>query len=216
MMEYILFDLDGTITDPKEGIVNSFHYALKAMNIIIEDVETLVKHIGPPMRDSFRESYGLDEADTERAVEKYREYYEAKGIFENIVYDGIEKLLSKLKEIGKTIIMATSKPEVFARRIMEHFHLEEYFDDICGATLDASLTKKDDIIKLALERNNITQLSKAVMIGDRKFDIIGAKAAGISSIGVLYGYGDIKELNEAGADRIAVTVDDLWDVIINF
>lgn len=214
-MDYILIDLDGTLTNPKEGITKSVQYAMRSMNIFIDDLDSLTKHIGPPLRDGFVEYYGFTEEEAEQAVEKYREYYRDKGILENEVYDGMEGLLTRLKQAGKYLIVATSKPEELAIQILEYFHLDHYFDDICGATLDSSRDNKEAVIRYALEKNSVTDLDRVVMVGDRKFDILGAKAVGISSIGVLYGFGSEEELVEAGADRIATTVDDVYDIIID-
>lgn len=215
-MDYILMDLDGTITNPKTGITKSVQYALRALNIDIEDLDSLTKHIGPPLKDGFMEYYDFSEAEADLAVEKYREYFSEAGIFENEVYTGMETLLSRLKQAGKYLIVATSKPEKLAKTILAHFHLEHYFDDICGATYDDSRSKKEEVIRYALKKNAITDLDRVVMVGDRKYDIIGAKAVGIASIGVLYGFGSEAELRAAGADRIAHTVEEVYDVIIEF
>lgn len=214
-MDYILIDLDGTITNPKEGITKSVQYALRAMNINVEDLDSLTKHIGPPLREGFMEYYGFDKDQAEAAVSKYREYFGEKGIHENELYDGIEQLLTRLKQAGKYLIVATSKVEELAVKVLENFHLEHYFDDICGATYDGSRASKKDVILYALEKNSITDLDRVVMVGDRKYDILGAKEVGIASIGVLYGFGSKEELVEAGADRIAATVDEVYDVIMD-
>jgi phosphoglycolate phosphatase len=213
-MKYILMDLDGTITDPKIGITKSVQYALKAFDITVEDLELLCRFIGPPLKNSFMEFYGLDEAQTEEAVVKYREYYADKGIYENEVYSGMEELLSRLKRAGKILIVATSKPEVFARRILEHFGLIGYFEDVCGATLDFSRSAKEDVIRYALEKNGLTDYSDIVMVGDRRHDIEGAKAVGLASLGVLFGYGSREELEEAGAGGIAETVEEVYDIVM--
>jgi phosphoglycolate phosphatase len=214
-MKYILMDLDGTITDPKLGITKSVQYALKAFGIQEENLDSLCKFIGPPLRDSIKEYYGFDDVKAEEAVAKYREYFAETGLYENEVFDGMEALLSKLKEEGKVLIIATSKPEVFARRIIEHFGLDGYFTDICGAELDGRRSLKEEVIRYALERNHITNYSEAVMVGDRKHDIIGAKAVGLASVGVLYGYGDREEHEKAGADWIAETVEEVYNIITN-
>jgi len=214
-MDYILIDLDGTLTNPKEGITKSVQYALRSKNVFIDDLDSLTKHIGPPLREGFMKFYGFTEEEAEEVVEKYREYYREQGINENEVYDGIESLLTRLKQAGKYLIVATSKPEEFAIKVLESFHLDHYFDDICGATLDGSRDNKEAVIRYALEKNSITALDRVVMVGDRKFDVLGAKAFGIASIGVLYGFGSEEELVEAGADRIAATVDEVYDIIIN-
>jgi phosphoglycolate phosphatase len=215
-MNYILMDLDGTITNPKLGITKSLQYALRHWDIIVEDLDTLTKHIGPPLKGTFIEHYGFSEEKANEAIKKYREYFEVKGLYENEPYEGIEELLANLKRAGKKIIVATSKPELMARKILEHFKLAEYFEDICGATYDDSRSEKEDVIRYAMEKNHITDNSEVVMVGDRKYDVFGAKTVGIASIGVLYGFGDREELEKAGADRIAANVEDVYDVIINF
>lgn len=206
MYKHILFDLDGTLTDPAVGITNSVAYALEKFGIIIDDKRTLYKFIGPPLVDSFKEFYGFDEQKALLAVEYYREYFSVTGILENSVYDGIQNLLSKLKDNGLIVILATSKPEVFAKRILEHFKLDKYFDVIAGSTLDTSRNTKSAVIKYALEKANMTDCTSAIMVGDRKHDIIGAKENKLPSIGVLYGYGDYDELKSAGADFIITDV----------
>ncbi|MDF2540925.1 MAG: hypothetical protein K0S47_643 [Herbinix sp.] len=212
-MKYILMDLDGTITDPKEGITKSIQYALKFWNIEVDDLDTLCKFIGPPLRDSFMDFYGFSVTEAEEAVKKYREYFEVTGLYENIVYNGMENLLSSVKALGKKLIVATSKPELMAKKILQHFELAQYFDDICGATMDGSRSSKEEVIRYALEKNNIVELAATIMVGDRKYDIEGAKQVGLSSIGVLYGYGDRDELAFAGADKIVSTVKELQELL---
>jgi phosphoglycolate phosphatase len=214
-MKYILFDLDGTLTNPKVGITKSVQYALKAFHINEPDLDSLCKYIGPPLRTSFKEYQGFSEEQAEEALAKYREYFAVNGIFENEVYDGIRELLIKLQKSGKILIVATSKPEIYARRILEHFELDDCFTDICCATLDNSRGTKEEVIRYALEKNHITDHSLAVMVGDRLHDIEGAKKVGIACVGVLYGFGDREELTKAGADKIAETVQYLYDVILN-
>ena len=213
MYQYILFDLDGTLTDPGEGITNSVAYALKKYNIIVEDRRELYKFIGPPLQESFRRFYGFSEEQSLEAVEFYREYFSVKGIFENEVYKGTEETLSALKEKGKHIILATSKPEKFARQILEHFELMKYFDFVAGATMDGARSKKDDVIRYAVSNYPVNDLSKAVMIGDREHDVLGANKVGMSSIGVLFGYGDNDELTEAGATYIVKEMKDILDIV---
>lgn len=212
--EFILFDLDGTITDPAIGITNSVMYALKKFNIEVHDRRELYRFIGPPLWYSFEEYYGFPKEDAEKAVDYYREYYKDKGIFENLVYEGFEDLLKSLKASGKTLLVATSKPEVFAKQIMDYFDLSKYFAFIGGASLDSSRSEKDKVISYVLESCNISDKSKVIMVGDREHDIIGAKKNSIHSIGVLFGYGDIEELEEAGADYIAETVEDIGKIIL--
>lgn len=211
--KYILFDLDGTLTDSKIGITKCVQYALEYFDIIEEDLNELCKFIGPPLRVSFMEYYKLNSEEAEIAVSKYRERYNEIGIFENKVYEGIPKLLKDLNESGKTLIVATSKPKIYAERIIKHFDLKKYFHDVCGSNLDGTLDKKEEVIEYALLSNNISNLDKVIMIGDRKHDIIGAKALKIESIGVLYGFGDYEELVKAGADYIASDIKELKRVL---
>ncbi len=199
----ILFDLDGTLTDPAEGITNSVAYALNKFGIEVADKTQLYKFIGPPLADSFMEYYGFSEEQAQEAIACYRRYFTEKGMFENIVYEGIEELLKSLKSREKRLCVATSKPEPFAKAILEHFNLAQYFECIAGATLDQSRVKKADVIAYALEKCGITDCSTAVMVGDREHDVFGAAAHFIDCIGVLYGYGDRAELESAGALYIA-------------
>ncbi|MGN0804766.1 MAG: HAD family hydrolase [Candidatus Coproplasma sp.] len=206
MFNYILFDLDGTLTNPAEGITNSVVYALNKLSINVPDKKSLLKFIGPPLIDSFQCFYGFSKEESLKAVEYYREYFKVKGIFENELFEGTKGLLSALKKAGKHIILATSKPEEFALQILEHFNLTEYFDYVCGATMDEKRCQKAEIIRCAIEGYPVKDLSSAIMIGDREHDILGANKAGIASIGVLYGFGDYGELKNAKATYI---VDDM-------
>ena len=208
MYKYFLFDLDGTLTDPGLGITNSVMYALKKFGIDETDRTKLYKFIGPPLKDSFLKFYGFDAKQCEDGVTYYREYFKEKGIFENKVYDGIEDLLMQLKAAGKIVILATSKPEEFAIRILEHFKLAKYFDFVAGASMDSARIKKADVIAYALENIDVENLAQAVMIGDREHDVLGAKQIGMDSVGVLWGYGDLEELQQAGATRIVENVKD--------
>lgn len=213
MYQYILFDLDGTLTDPGIGITNSVAYALEKYNITVEDRTELYKFIGPPLQDSFMEFYGFSEMESKKAVEYYREYFRDKGIFENEVYEGIPELLQTLKGAGKQVILATSKPEEFARQILEHFDLIQYFDFVAGATMDGSRSEKADIIQYALDKCMIKDKSKVIMVGDRKHDIIGAAKNKLPAIGVLFGYGSEEELRNAGAKYLARTSFDILKYI---
>jgi len=209
MARCIFFDLDGTLTDPMIGITNSVQYALRKHGIEVSDTRTLCPFIGPPLRESFRVFYGFDEAGAESAVAAYREYFAEKGIYENTIYDGIPEMLQALRRAGKTLVLATSKPAVYAARILAHFGIAEYFAFVSGSELDGRRDKKADVIRYALEQTGITDLADVVMIGDREHDILGAKEVGVSSIGVLYGYGNAEELHKAGADDIAGSVGEL-------
>lgn len=207
--KYILFDLDGTVTDPGIGITNSVMHALRKFGIIEEDRSRLYKFIGPPLADSFRQFYEFSEEETARGIEYYREYFTDKGIFENEVYEGMEELLAALNRQGRKLIIATSKPEVFAERILEHFHLDSYFSFVAGATMDEKRVKKAEVIAYALESCGISDLSGVLMIGDRKHDVIGAHEVGVDVMGVLHGYGSREELEKAGADYIAENVEEI-------
>lgn len=213
--KYILFDLDGTLTDPKEGITKSVKYALNKYDIEVESLDNLIKFIGPPLKESFIEFYSFDEERAVNAIEYYREYFKDRGIFENGVYEGIPELLRELKNRGLIIAIATSKPTVFAERIVEHFGLKEYFNIIVGSNLDGTRTSKREVISYVLEQLNINNLEETVMIGDRKHDVIGAQKNNIDSIGVLYGYGDLKEFQEVAPTYIVDSVNDLYKFIIN-
>ena len=212
--EYILFDLDGTLTDPGIGITNSVMYALKKFNIEVPDRTALYKFIGPPLKGSFEEFYHFTPDQSEQAVSYYREYFRKQGMLENVVYDGIPEMLDHLKASGRKLIVATSKPEAFTLEILRHFRLYDYFDFIAGATMDDTRNKKADIIRYALENCGITNKVSAIMIGDRKHDIIGAKENGLDSIGVLFGYGDRKELTDAGATFIAVSAEEVEKLLL--
>lgn len=207
--QYYFFDLDGTLVDSEKGIVNSIKYVLEKYQIRDYDMETLRKFIGPPLGESFQKYFGFQREETAKLIEGYREYYTAGGMYEAEVYDGIEELLKSLKEEGKTLAVATSKPEAFARQILERFGLAPYFDCIAGASMDESRVKKDEVLADALSRCRIQNKEQAVMIGDRENDILGAKSNGLDSIGVLFGFGSRKELEDAGADYIAGTADEI-------
>ncbi len=209
----VLFDLDGTVTDPGIGITNSIMYALHKFGIEVEDRTSLYPFIGPPLKESYHKYYGFDEAGQEQGVVWYREYYRDKGIFENILYDGMDRLLKQIKDSGRQVVLATSKPEEFADRILKHFGIAQYFDFVAGAAMDDTRTKKTEVIEYALTSCGITDVSTAVMVGDREYDILGAKAFGMDSIGVLYGYGDRQELEAAGATYIAEKVADIFDLL---
>lgn len=213
MYQTILFDLDGTLTDPGVGITNSVAYALEKFGTKVNNRRELYKWIGPPLQDSFAQFCGFSKEDTERAVGYYREYYKEKGIYENYLYDGIEEVLKALSDAGRTLLVATSKPELFAEQILEYFHIRKYFTYVAGASMDGARSKKEDVIAYALQEAGRTGGSDTVMVGDREYDIIGAKKAGISSIGVLYGYGTRQELVNAGACHIAEKAEEILHFI---
>lgn len=205
-MKNILFDLDGTLTDPALGITNSVMHALKRFNIPLPPRDELYKFIGPPLAESFEKYYGF--SDGQVAVEVYREYFSTKGLYENELYNGIEELLKLLYENGYRIYLATSKPEIYAKQILEHFNIDKYFTDAVGSLLNGNRVEKGEVIAHLLKKHNITD---AIMIGDRCFDIAGAKENVIKSIGVLYGYGTKEELKDA--DFIVSSVTELKDLL---
>lgn len=238
MYQYILFDLDGTLTDSKPGITRCVQYALHKMGIEEPDLDKLEPFIGPPLLDSFCEFYGLDEAQGQQAIGYYRERFNAGGIFENQVYPGVEKLLADLRDSGKKLAVASSKPQVYVEQILEHFGLRVYFDVVVGSGLDGTRTKKEEVVEEALrcllpealfqkmtdskhgeaynrtrEEYNRTKYSSVAMVGDRRFDVEGAKEYCITSIAVSYGYAAPGELDEAGADVIVETVKELGEVL---
>ncbi|MGG1790166.1 HAD family hydrolase [Bacillus mycoides] len=209
MYTTFLFDLDGTVTDPKKGIVNSVLYALEKVGIEELHVSELDSFIGPPIQQSFVERYNMNEGEVERAVFYFREYLKQRGLLENSVYEGIPNLLKQLKDTGNRLFIATSKPTIFARQVIEHFQLTNYFEDIIGSNLSGTRIKKEEIIAHILQQNEGLNKEEVVMIGDRKHDIIGANHNGIASIGVLYGYGSENELIEVSATHIAKDIEEL-------
>jgi len=212
--KYILFDLDGTLTDPKVGITKAVQYALEKNNIKEDSLSTLEKFIGPPLKDSFIEFYSFNEKKSLDSIQYFREYFKEKGIFENQIYLGIEDLLKKLKQNDYKIIVATSKPLVFAKTILKHFKMIEYFDLIVGSNLDGTLVDKGEIISYVIDYLKIKNLKEVIMIGDRKYDIIGAKKNNIDSIGVLYGYGSMEELKIANPNYMINSIDQLYEFFL--
>jgi phosphoglycolate phosphatase len=210
MSRAILFDLDGTLTDSGEGIINCAILALNHFGLPVPDRETLRVFVGPPLDETFMK-FGVPADQTDEAIRVYRSRYTTVGKFENIPYPGIEELLQKLSENGHKLYVATSKPEAMSIEILEKFGLAKYFTLICGATLDGSRSKKADIISYLLEKAGGAE--NAIMVGDRKHDILGAHAVGIPATGVLYGYGDRAELEGAGATYIAETVENIIDFV---
>ena len=210
----ILFDLDGTIIDPKEGITKGVEFSLGSFGIQVEDRDALTPFIGPPLRDSFKVFYGFSDAQAELAIEKYREYFAPKGVYENVLYDGIVGLFEKLKQEGKVLIIATSKPTVYAEKILKYHNICDYFSFVGGCELDGRRGAKGEVIEYVLESMKITEPRSAIMIGDREHDVIGAKETGLESIGVCYGYGGLEELTKAGATYIARDIEELSHLLI--
>ncbi len=205
---HLLFDLDGTLTDPRIGITSCVHYALEKSGIAVPDRESLLPYIGPPLRRSFQDLHGLSPEEAERAVVYYRERFSTIGLYENEVYPGIPELLAALRRQGCVLGLATSKMERYAREILAHFGLEAHFDHVLGSTPDGSLSEKGDIIRLALTRCGFPA-ERTLMVGDTKYDIEGACENGIDSVAVSYGYGDWSETLAAGPTHTCATVGEL-------
>ncbi len=215
-MTHVFFDLDGTLTDPAVGITNSVMYALSHYGIPLPEREALYPFIGPPLVDSFQKYYGFSEERAYEATKIFQEYFSRRGLFENEPYRGVPEMLSALRGAGKRIVLATSKPEVFAERILEHFHLLDRFDFVCGAELDEKTRfRKEDILRYALQKSGASP-EDSVMVGDRLFDVLGAKQNKMASLGVLYGYGSREELEEAGADRICKSISECKEILLQW
>lgn len=213
--KYIFLDLDGTLTDPKEGITKSVQYALAKMGIQEDNLDNLMKFIGPPLMVSFTEFCGFDNEKARQAVKFYRERFADKGIFENSVLDGAENLLDKLVKASRIPVVATSKPKVYADIIVKHFGLRPYLKMVSGAELNGIRDSKNEVIEYAIKKLNIQDRSQIIMVGDRRQDIIGAKQCGIASCGVKFGYAEPNELENAGADYIANDFDELYDILMH-
>lgn len=211
--QVILFDLDGTLTDPKVGITKSVQYALAKFGIEESDLDKLIPFIGPPLIESFQEIYALSKEQAKEAVGYYREYFTKAGMYENAIYPGIIELLAELRGAGKELLVATSKPTVYSEQIIEHFGMTPYFKAIVGSNLDGSRIHKDEVIAFALDALNNISRDEVIMVGDRKHDIIGAQKNSIASIGVTYGYGSREELEQAGPTHMAVTVAELGKLL---
>ncbi len=212
MYDYLFFDLDGTLTDSYDGITNSIMYALERLGISGYEKADMLPFVGPPLFESFAIMTKGDPDLTEKGVKLYREYYAEEGWAQNSVYDGVIDMLKALKEAGKKMAVATSKPEPFAVRIVEKFGLDKYFEFTAGASFDTSRAQKSDVLRYAVDRLGADK-ARSVMIGDRKHDVIGAKTVGLDAIGVLYGYGDRDELVSAGAKKIAAFPHEIIDLV---
>lgn len=211
--EIVLFDLDGTLTDPGVGITNSVAYALKRYGIEVADRRELYPFIGPPLAHSFRDFYGMDEADARQAVAYYREYYQDQGIYENELYSGIDKLLASLNKEGRQLAVATSKPTVFAEKVLQYFDILKYFPLVVGSNLDGSRVEKDEVIAHALAQMNSS--APTLMVGDRKYDILAAHKLGIEALGVSYGYGTLEELQAAKPQYTAASVAEMQAMFVD-
>ena len=210
MAKTILFDLDGTLTDSGEGIINCAILALQHFGCPIPDREEMRSFVGPPLHESFIR-HGVPADKTDEAIRVYRSRYIPIGAYENTPYPGVRELLERLKAQGHTLYVATSKPEEMSIKILQHFDLAQYFDRICGATMDVSRSSKEDVIAYLLELSGRDE--NIIMVGDTKFDVIGAAAHGISTIGVSWGYGKVEDMEAAGAKAIAYSMDELFTLL---
>lgn len=213
MYKYVFFDLDGTLIDSEEGIVKSVIYALESVDFYDFSYPELRKFIGPALSYSFSNFFGFDDVKTNTAIKKYRERYELTGIYENKLYDGVKEMLDALKAKGKIIALATAKPRPYAIKILDYFEIGKYFDYVSAVLLKGAPLEKKDIIGNALAALDILDKSAVAMIGDRKYDIIGAKSMGITAIGAGYGYGEHGELIEAGADYVFDSISSLKEFL---
>ncbi len=215
--KYLLFDLDGTLTDPKIGICTCVQYALSSFGIEEPDLDKLEPFIGPPLKDSFMKYYNFDDARAEAAIEKYRERFRDIGIFENKLYGGIPEMLNALNSQGMYMAVASSKPTEFVRRILEHFNIAKYFKVVVGSEMDGTRVNKEEVIQEALKQlfgNWPVEKTKVYMIGDRSFDVEGARKVGVECVGVTYGYGSMEELREAKCDYIVRSVEELQKFLL--
>lgn len=212
MYHAILFDLDGTLTDSAEGITKSVQYAMEKMNYESPKMEELRVFLGPPLKEQFMESFHLSDSQAVSAVEFYRERYNLVGVYENRPYEGVAALLDTLKKQGYVLGVASSKPEYYVEKILRHFGLYDFFTVVVGSEMNGNRTNKAEVIREALRRLNCENCrEQVVMVGDRKYDVIGAANTGIDCIGVAYGYGGWEELNNAGPAAIVSTVQELQD-----
>ena len=210
MKKAILFDLDGTLTDSGLGIMNCARLALEHYNLPIPSEAEMRTFVGPPLHDSFIR-FGVPAEEADNAIEIYRSRYIPIGKFENEPYEGIREVLEKLKALGHTLYVATSKPESMSVEILEHFDLAKYFDIIAGASFDRSRSSKEDVITWLLSQSG--DYEEKIMVGDTAFDVLGAKAHGIPTIGVAWGYGKVEDMEKAGAASIAHTMDELFEML---
>lgn len=213
MKKVIFFDLDGTLTDPMIGICKSAARGLSHFGIE-KDYRELTYFIGPPLIDTFMERFGFSHEQAKEAVRVFREYFTPIGIYENEIYPGIADMLAHLEQSGKYLAMATSKPEPMAEIVLKHFGIRDYIKLLAASTIDETRTKKTEVLQYAIEQSGLKNMDDAIMVGDRCYDILGAKSVGMQSIGVLYGYGSREELEEAGADYIAETVEELEELLL--
>lgn len=213
--DIIAFDLDGTLTNPERGLIASFVYALGKMGVDYGEKAELKRFIGPPIYEEWQRSFGFTTEESSKALIIFREYYSVYGWWDNEIYPGVKEMLERLKNAGKKIILATSKPEVFAKKILEFFDISKYFDFIGGAATDKIRDKKHEVLEYSLQSiGALGDRSRAILVGDRIYDAEGAKMCGIDSLGVLYGHGSEQEVRSGGFTLIANTVGEIADILI--
>ena len=212
--DIVAFDLDGTLTDPSGGLINSFVYGLKRMGVDYGDKESLKRFIGPPIFEQWQKDFAFTPEQSQRAVDMFREYYSVYGWWDNKIYDGVSDMLQNLKQKGKIIVLATSKPEHFAKRILDLFNISRYFDFIGGATEGQSRIHKKDVLAYSLKNVGYKEGQNAILVGDRKFDAEGAALCGIDALGVTYGHGSLEELMSAGFVKIVSSAKEIADFLI--
>lgn len=213
MYQYILFDLDGTLTDPRGGITKSVQYALSKMGIEEPDLTALEHFIGPPLYDEFRRCYDFDDTQAKQAVAAYRERFSVHGWKENILFDGVPTMLKTLREAGKTLAIASSKPTLFVEKILELFEIAPYFNVVSGATLDGSISTKAQVVEQALDMLSVKDRKSVVLVGDRMHDVQGARLCDIDCVGVTFGFGGLQELQQAGAKYIVQDFAELMQLL---
>lgn len=212
--QYLLFDLDGTITDSEEGILNSVRYSLSKYGIQNPDSILLRKFIGPPLVRSLVEHFRFSDEDAKTAVSYYREYFSKRGIYENKLYPGIDRLLQSLSDEGKSIILATAKPTYYARKILKHFKIGHLFTEVVGSNMDGTRIDKTEVLQHILNQYRDKNPELFIMIGDRQSDMMAAEQFGIKKLWVNYGYGDDEEMNNSRPDFVANSIEDLYPLLL--
>ncbi len=212
----IAFDLDGTLTNPERGLIASFSYALDKMGIPYESKESLKRFIGPPLYDEWRRVYGFTQEKATEALLVFREFYAVYGWWDNEMYEGVPEMLNALRSSGKRLLLATSKPEIFAKKILDLFKISEYFDFIGGASTDKTRDKKHEVLEYGLDALGITDRSECILVGDRIYDAEGARVCGMDSLGVLYGHGSREEIEASGFTAVCESVSDIVKILVNY
>jgi phosphoglycolate phosphatase len=214
LYKHIIFDLDGTLSDPREGVYNAYHYAAVKLKLRLPDLNVLSTLIGPPLQKGFSDVFGLQGREIDEAVAAFREYYGERGLFENVLYDGIRELLEELAQTGTPVYVATSKYESYANRVLENFGILHFFTDVAGADYSGHHATKTGLISKLLLRNGIHDPMEVVMVGDTFYDIEAAAELELESVGVTYGFSSYEEIERLNPDYIAETVSELRGLLI--